>query len=295
MAITYKGVRKTAKRYSKKVGSNLKKRYFKGKGYKNPKFFQMAKDVTALKHLLNVEKKTYLMEERTPIVLGLSVGSGKTSTSIDGEAVYSNRDNVERSGAYVKTNLIGTIAQGTADGQIIGERAKMVSYHMDYRIKAVRGVTTGAPSWGKQKTKVRIYLIMMPRGDQVLTDDITAQNQEEVLLQRFFEPSVFDTTYDGTRRNIEYMKDFTILSSKVVTFNHDELTDGQVSEFRYDNIYEGKMGGKCDHHIRYNGSKLIKNQLALIAIPDSGSVEGVTADFNHYTLEYSMKMYYVDN
>lgn len=295
MAVTYKGVRKTAKRYGKKVGSNLKKRYFKGKGYKNPKIIQMAKDVTALKHLLNVEKKTHIIEERTPIVLGLSVGNGKTTTSIDGEAVYASRDNVNYSGAFVKTNLIGTLTQGVADGQIVGERAKIVSYHMDYRIKAVRGVTSGAPSWGKQRTKVRLYLIMMPRADQVLTDDITAQNQQEVLLQRFFEPSVFDTTYDGTRRNIEYMKDFKVMGSKTITFNHDENTDGQVAEFRYDNLYEGKMGGKCDHHIRYNGTKLIKNQMALIAIPDSGSVEGVTNDFNHYTLEYSMKMYYVDN
>lgn len=288
------GFKKTAKKYGKRVGRNLKKRYFKGKGYKNPKIVQMARDVSALKHLLNVEKKTHLIEERNPIRLGLTVDTSKTTTSIEGEAVYSQRDSVSYSGAYVNTNIIGTLSQGTADGQIVGERAKMVSYHMDYRVKAIRGATTGY-SWGKQRTKVRLFLVMLPRGDQVLTDDIASTSIQEVMLQRFFEPSVFDNTYDGTRRNIEFMKDFKVLSSKVVTFNHDENNDGNVSGTRHDGIYEGKMGGKCDHHIRYNGTKLIKNQLALIAIPDTGGVTGTGTDVNHYTLEYSMKMYYVDN
>lgn len=286
------------KRYAKKAikrgGVAVKKRYFKGKGMSNPKFGQMFQDVQKLKHLLNVEKKTHLIEERDPIAMGLIVDSTKTSATIEGEAIYSQRDNVSRSGAYVNTNIIGTLSQGTADGQIVGERAKIVSYHMDYRVKAVRGQATGY-SWGKQRSKVRLYLVMMPRGDQVLTDDVTANNEQEVLLQRFFEPSVFDNTYDGTRRNIEFMKDFKVLSSKVITFNHEEDTDGSTTATRHDGIYEGRMGGKCDNHIRYNGTKLIKNQLAIIAIPDNGGVSGTTTDPNHFTLEYSMKMYYVDN
>lgn len=291
--MAYKKFVRSTKKIAKNVRKNLKKRYFRGKGYKNPKIIQMAKDVSALKHLLNVEKKTLLIEERDPITMGLVVGASKTSTSIDGEAVYANRDNVSYSGAFIKTNLIGTITQGVGDGQMVGERAKLVSFHMDYRVKAIGG--TDPYSWGKQRTKVRIYLVCMPRGSQVLTDDISFTNQQEVMLQRFFDPSVFDNTYDGTRRNIEYMKDFKILGSKVVSFKHDEQTDSTAPQFKFDGIYEGKMGGILNHHIRYNGANLIKNQLALIAIPDSGGVVATPSTTNHYTLEYSMKLYYVDN
>lgn len=292
--VQWKSTRKYAKRQVAKAGKFAKKRYFKGKGYSRPKISVMASDINKLKHLLNVEKKTHLIEERSPISMGLIVDSTKTSASIDGEAIYALRDNVNYSGAYVNTNIIGTLSQGTADGQIVGERAKIVSYHMDYRIKSVEGTGVNA-GWGKQRTKVRLYLVLLPRADQVLTDDITAQNQQEVMLMRFFEPSVFDATYDGTRRNIEYMKDFKVLASKVVTFNHDENNDSVVAGQRYDGIYEGRMGGKCEHHIRYNGSKLIKNQLALVAIPDAGNLTGTISDENHFTLEYSMKLYYVDN
>ena len=98
---------KSAKRFTKKLKKNLKRRYFKGQGYKNPKLVQIARDVMTMKSLLNVEKKTLLIEERTPINFGLLTNSNKTLAVIDGETVYGNRDNVAYSGAYVKTNLTG--------------------------------------------------------------------------------------------------------------------------------------------------------------------------------------------
>lgn len=284
------------KRTAKKVEAGLGKRYFKGKkaNFRNANVVQMWKDIQKIKHTLNTEKKTLLIEEREPITMGLTTYATKTSASIDGEAIYAERDSVYRSGAYLQPNLIGTMTQGVADGQIVGERAKIVSYHMDYRIKAIEGTGTSI-SWGKTKTKVRLFLVMMPRGDQVLTDGTTVFNTQETLLSRFCESSVFDDSYDGTRRNIEFMKDFKVLSSKTVYFNHNEDNDNASAGERHPGIYEGKFGGKCNYHIRYSGDKLIKNQLAMIAIPDAGAVAGTTTDPNHFTLEYSMKLYYVDN
>lgn len=284
------------KKYARKAYRRAGKRYFGGKkaSLKNAKIGKMYSDLQKVKRMLNTEKKTLLVEERTPIQMGLVVNGNKTSATIDGEAIYAQRDSVFRSGAYLQPNLIGTMTQGTADGQIVGERAKIVSFHMDYRVKAIEG-TNASFDWGKQRTKVRLYLVMMPRGDQVLTDGTTAFNTQETLLSRFCDPSAFDDSYDGTRRNIEFMKDFKVLASKVVGFNHDE-NNNETDHRRFDGIYEGKFGGKCSHHIRYSGDKLIKNQLALIAIPDSGTCAnlGVT-NVNHYTLEYSLKLYYVDN
>ena len=51
------GFKNTARKYGRNVRRNVKKRYFKGKGYKNPKLIQMAKDVNMIKGMLNTEKK----------------------------------------------------------------------------------------------------------------------------------------------------------------------------------------------------------------------------------------------
>uniref|UniRef100_UPI0040470C31 hypothetical protein n=4 Tax=Pseudomonadati TaxID=3379134 RepID=UPI0040470C31 len=293
--VQWKSTRKYAKRTVAKAGKFAKKRYFKGKGYSRPKITAMVSDINKLKHLLNVEKKIFLREERTPIVMGLTMENTKTTSSIEGEGIYAQRDNVLYSGAYCNTNIIGTPTRGTGDGQLIGDRAKIVSYHMDYRVKSVRGSDYTNVSWEKARTKVRLYLVLIPRGDQVLTDGITSQNQQETMLMRFFEPSVFDTTYDGTRRNIAYMKDFKVLAQKTITFNHNELNDEGSVNTRFDGIYEGKFGGKCNHHIRYDGNFLLKNRIAMIAIPDTGLLTGDSSAHNHFTLEYSSKFYYVDN
>lgn len=286
---------KTVKKYARKAYRRAGKRYFGGKkaNLKNAKIGQMASDLNKIKRMLNTEKKVMTIEERTPIDIGNTVHSSKTTASIEGEAIYAQRDNVFRSGAYVKTNLIGTMTQGTANGEIVGDRAKIVSYHMDYRVKAIEG-TGSSQSWGKTKTKVRLFLVMMPRANQVLASD-SPNNNEEALLSRFFSPSVFDDSYDGTRRNIEHMKDFKVLNSKVVYFNHNEDNDEHSNTHKLDGIYEGKFGGKCNHHIRYSGDDLIKNQLAMIAIPDSGVVADAADSWNRFTLEYSCKLYYVDN
>jgi len=295
MALYKKRFTKGMRRFAKRTGRAVKGRYFKGKGYRKPKLINMAKDLSKLKHLLNVEKKVYTREEKTPIIMGLTVDSTKTSSSIEGEALYSQRDNVIRSGAYIKTDLLGSVTQGTDSNQIVGSRAKLVSYHMDYRIKSVNATNANAWSWRKQNMRCRLYLILIPRAQQPLRNGNTAFTDQEVLLSKFFDPSVFDTSYDGTRRNIAHFKDFKVLNSKVITMHNDEANDSGGDTARFDGIYEGKFGGKLNHHIRFDGGDLIKNQLAIICIPDTGSVYGSPTEQNHWTLEYSTKLYCVDN
>jgi len=265
--MAYKKLLSSAKKGVRKAGKQVKKRYFKGKGYKNPKFFQMAKDLDQLKTLLNVEKKKFIIEEREPINIGLLTNVNKTSTLIDGETIYTERNNVNFSGAYVKTNLTGTPTRGVGDNHIVGDRIKVVSYHMDYRVKAIESTNSAIIGWTNRTSKIHLYLIVMPRADQVLTNDITAENEQEVLLQRFFEPSVFDATYDGTRRNIQFKQDFKVLGKKTLYVKHSENLDSHTDTTRNDFKFEGKMGGKLDDcHMRWDGNQLIKNQFAMIAI-----------------------------
>lgn len=283
---------KGARRFAKKTGKAVKTRYFKGKGYGKPKLMAMARDVAKLKHLLNVEKKVLTIEERTPIRMGLTVGSTKTSASITGEAIYAQRDNVLRSGAYVQPNLLGDLPAGSSNGQMVGDRLKFVSYHMDLRVKSIEADND---TFGKQTTKVHVYLVLIPRPAAI--QPTTTRNQEEQLLSRFFEPSVFDSTYDGTRRNIEHMQDFKVLNKRTIYFNHNEDNDSVLTTTRIDGVKEFTMGGKLDLHQRWDGpgGDLIKNQVAMICIPDSGSITGTPTEGCQYSLEHSCKFYYVDN
>ena len=57
------------RRIAKRVGKAVKARYFKGKGYSNPKLGQITSDVMMLKKLVNAEKKHTTLSAN-----GLSVG-----------------------------------------------------------------------------------------------------------------------------------------------------------------------------------------------------------------------------
>lgn len=288
------------RKFAKKVEKGLGKRYFRGKraNLKNANIKQMASDVARLKHLLNVEKKVILRQQQAPQKFGLIVSSSKTTAADPAEAVYSNRDNALYSGAYVEPNLIGNIPRGDAGGELIGDRCKLVSFHLDYRITALESSLASANTWYPNygdRVKAKLFLVCIPRGNQVLTDGITATNVQEVLLEKFFSPDAFDNVYSGKQRNISHVKDFKVLARRDITFTFDETTDGSTTETRYNKIREGSMGGKLDMHLRYEGTDLIKNQLALIAIADHGNVSALQGNDNHLTLEYKAQFYYVDN
>lgn len=295
----YKRTRKYAKKLGKGTSRALGKRYFRGKKatLKNANFKQMASDVAKLKHLLNVEKKVLLRQQQAPQKFGLVVSASKTTAADPAEAVYANRDNVLYSGAYVEPNLIGNIPRGDANGELLGDRCKLVSFHVDYRITALESTHASSSTWYPNygdRVKAKLFLVCIPRANQVLTDGLTATNVQEVLIEKFFSPDAFDSVYSGKQRNIAHMKDFRVLAKRDITFTFDETNDGNDTQTRYNKIREGSMGGKLDMHLRYEGTDLIKNQIALIAIADHGQIQS-DSESNHLTLEYKAQFYYVDN
>lgn len=288
-----KTFKRKVNKFVKKVGTAAKKRYFTGGkvGIRNVKLNQVASDVSKLKYLLNVEKKVIIREVREPIPFALIVNPNKSTATHVGEAIYSQRAYTHRSGAYIIPNLVGVISRGTDKNQLVGDRCKVVSFHMDFRIKAIEG-TLASAHWQKQKTSVRLILALIPRADQVL---VGGSNYEETLLNKFYDKSVFDETIDGTKRNITHMKDFKIIQQRSWNFFHNDNNDGNTPSTKYDGIWQSKFGGKTEFHLRFEGDELVKNQLCLMAIADSGEIHNVPSADNHYTLEYSTSIYYVDN
>ena len=53
-------LKKYVRKGLRNAGRVVKRRYFKGKGYNNPKVNQMAKDIMFLKNTINAEKKVHL-------------------------------------------------------------------------------------------------------------------------------------------------------------------------------------------------------------------------------------------
>ena len=288
------GFRKTAKKAGRNFRKNLKKRYFSGKGYRNPKLIQMAKDVNMIKGMLNTEKKKIVVTEKEQIDFAQKVNSNKTTTTT-GEALYPMRNDVLYSGAYVKNNLI-PITRGSGQGEVAGDKMKLVSYHLDARVSFNKG--DGTFSWENIRgpAKATIYLVAIKRGIFPMISNSNGATSgiqyDEALLDKFLVPSPFDNTYDAnSKRNFEFMKEFTVIAQKNIFMSLDENNDtfGNPQKDR-------SMGGKLNHHVRLDvgGTDIHTNQLALIVVGNQGEVS-TGRTYPYFTLEYEMTTYYVDN
>lgn len=102
------------RRIAKKVGRTVKKRYFKGKGYTNPKIGRMAKDLAIVKSMVNAEKEIY-----TALTL--------TAQNVDVTTPY--------------FQPITNVAEGTAHGQRDGETIKLHGFRWNSRFSQQNSVT----------------------------------------------------------------------------------------------------------------------------------------------------------
>lgn len=264
-----------AKRYAKGRAKALKRRYFKGTGYGNPRIMNMAKDIKMLKDMVNTEKHS-IIREGTPASFAqlASASSGGTASGLF-------------TGAYVSKNIVGHIEQGTGEGQRIGDLVKMQSFHIDLRI-----INTAV---NLQDANVKVMLVRIPNGGEQLRADNESPvgaTEEELLLHKLLKPSVFDNTYDSnSSRNYQHMREFQILATRKLYFPAQENVSMKKT-------YNFSFGGKLLDHVRWDKSsttgnpKTEHNQYAIIALADDGE-RGVTTPT--WSIEWSGNFYYVDN
>lgn len=106
--------RKSFNKVIKKVGRAAKRRYFKGRGYSNPKIGRMSKDIAVLKTLVNAEKEIYT-------ALNLS------SQTVDLSTPY--------------FQPINNVAEGASHGQRDGESIKLHGFRWNTRFMQQASVT----------------------------------------------------------------------------------------------------------------------------------------------------------
>jgi len=122
---------KYVKNTIKRVARVAKKRYFKGKGYSNPKLSTMAKDINMMKSMVNAEKEIY-------------TAHAVTSTAFSPTApIFTAIDNT---------------TEGTGHGQRDGESIKLHGYRWNLRF------SQQSSAQGPQFIKIYLVKYIGPRG-----------------------------------------------------------------------------------------------------------------------------------
>jgi len=176
---------KAAKKYTRPIRKNIKQRYSGASAIPN-----LLKDVSMLKHLVNVEKKRYDITLTTPAAVSLSFSSAQ--------------------GAY--TSIVTPLpGQGPALDQRIGNSIKLVSAMINLRFSQ--------QSSAVNPVHVKWFLVCRP-------DNATSYSAN-ASFQHFLEPNPFSTQRDyHSNRDPEYFNSMKVISSGTVLLKQDSITGG---------------------------------------------------------------------
>lgn len=260
--------KKILKRAAKKVGRVLKRRYFKGKGYMNPKIGQMVQDVKFLKSIVNAEKKRYTTSTTTPLLVG------QVNGNVTGHQVFD------------MTPLPG---QGTGYNNRTGNSIKWVSTHFTFQFTH----QTAAD----QAIAIDIYMVKTV--GRVYT---TSSN----FVAEFMNPnpfvnagvSVWDT---NASRQPETFKNFIVLRKKRVYLPADNISGQAV-------VKTVNVGLKLkNHHVRWStdNTSVTDGQIWCFFVASCGNISAVASTLNSAvpvktafsgaSFNYVQTNYYYDN
>lgn len=235
--MAYKKVKRVVRRYAQKAGSALKKRYFKGKGYSQPKLVQMAKDVSVLKSMLNAEKKR----------LEVTISDG-TVGQVNGNS----------SGHYLY-DLTPVVAQGTGYNQKTGNSFKWHSTFLDFQFIAQSALSN--------RTRLKIELVKVVGQPFSTVSDI---------LAKYIEPTAFTsgTVYDlNSPRDPDYFKNYVVLKRKYVTINAETVS----SQLQMARVKMGLKLKNHHVRTDNNTATVTMGQIFMIITADNGNVSTGTA------------------
>lgn len=232
-----------AKRILRKVGHVAKKRYFKGKGYSNPKLVQMAKDVSMLKGMINSEKKNY------PIVVQ-SQAVGQVNINANG---------------YYSADITPTPAQGTTSVTRNGNSIKLHSSFIKFQFSQM--ANTSNP------IKLRIYIVLVKGIPSIIPTTFPT-----TMLEANPFVTGAGAIYDyNSSLNPDYFGTYKILRTKTLTLKADNAASfNSITNVSLPMKYFRGKG----HHIRFasDGSQTIADgQLLMIVTADNGNVNAGTA------------------
>lgn len=239
--------KKYARKVAKKAGRYVKKRYFKGKGYGDPKIATMARDVMRLKQMVNAEKQ--------------NIESAATN-----EFDLAQYNGVSTTGAR-QIEIMPTVFQGYTENQRKGDSLKVCSWVLKIQAYNNGNLTLAGMNY-------TFYLVRQP------VNPVANAN----VLDQFLEPNPFSGVIDGySNRNYEHYKDWVVMGIIKGKFKANESADaGQGSKT---NMHT--LARKQEFHIRYdkNTTTINNNRMQLICVASDGDRSGTNKMFFKYAFK----------
>lgn len=269
-------VKRYVRRVVRKGGRMLKKRYFKGKGYRRPNIVRIAKDVNTLRSLINSEKKRLEVSSSSDSVGSSAVGAFRGNTS--GHNIF---------------GITPTPAKGTQNNQRVGNSIRWCSSHLHFRFaqqdNTINPIT------------VNIYVVKevgKPSSNiGALIDDFFTPNRFIQLLNTG-SPIIYD---NSCPRNQEFFKNFKVVAFRKVFMPMDS-SDG--SEY----FKDVKIGLRWNtgNHIKYtDNNEVATNQHFIIMTANVGNKDltssttlvgnGTSTPQTGARFLYNFTHYYIDN
>lgn len=228
--------KKTVKKIARKARGKLIKRYFK-KGYR-PKMGQIIKDVSALKKMVNAEKKR------------LTINSSITANTRYNNCLGQLWDD---GSGYMALDITPVPSQGSNNEQRNGSSIKWHSFHMDLCIYH--------QSACEMPLKLEFYFVS-PAATEV---NITSFPNVIWMNNSFVNSgSVYDTY---SRTNPDNFGKYKIISKRTMFIKEDTISSGTI-------LKDYSIGMKFkNRHVRFNGNSNTVNsgQLLLIILCSGGN------------------------
>lgn len=226
-------VKTYAKKQATRAGKYVKKRYFKGKGYSNPKVSTIARDVMRLKQIINSEKQN-------------------AETQITTEYDLAQFNGVSTPG-YRLIDCMPTISQGVGEDNRKGDSIKVCSWVLQMQ-------TYNNSELSLTDYDYKFLVIQQPLNPTGAT--ITTVDQ-------FLETNSFSLVRDYySNRNYQHYKDFRVLGMiKGRLKAQDTATTSNSSSSN-----QHTLARKADFHIRYDKgtNTILNNPIYLLALCDDG-------------------------
>jgi len=225
-------IRKYVKKQVKRAGKYVKKRYFKGKGYSNPKISTIARDVMRLKSIVNSEKQNAESTSTATHTLGQFNGA---TTGFNSFA------------------LMPTIAQGVGEDQRKGDSIKVCSWCL--KIQAF--------NYGPDTVNDVNYKFY------VVTQPVNPVGAATAGFQ-FLEANPFSGVIDSnSNRNYQHYKDFRVLgviSGKLKAMDDPSSTSARTNNHTLARKQEFHI------RYQKGTTTIMNNDIYLIAVASDGDI-----------------------
>lgn len=225
--------KKAVRRLARKGGRYVKKRYFKGKGYSNPKISTMARDVMRLKQMINAEKQN--IESTTTVEYPLAQYNGVSS-----------------SGGQVLEGILPSISQGIGEDNRKGDSVKICSWVVKFQVYNNGSDTVSGVNY-------RFYILRQP------INPLDSAN----TFTKFLENNPFSGVRDYySNRDYQHFKDFVVMG--VVSGKLKANESGDVTQGAKTNVHT--IARKQEFHIRYDKgtNTVLNNKVFLVAVASDG-------------------------